>query len=164
MLEYPALLLLPPDATGCRSILEGPGGTLVGSARPREHGDLPWWRRPLWPVLEVRESEDEPLLFTVCRSWSLLPRREVCDADGRRVGYLHGEALDDAWGRRVAVRSWEGARNSGTFRLRNGKVLAWTEREKEGLRLTFAETAAGEPFLKMLLLGAALLLEASGRS
>ena len=156
MLEHTALLLLPPEPTRVRRIVDADSGAELGSARRREHGDLPWWRRPLWPVLEVRESDDEPLLFTVCRSWSLLPRRELCDADGRRIGYLHSDAITDAWGRRLAVRSWDGQRQNSTFRIRNGQVLAWADRDGAALRLTFGEATASEPFLKMLLLGAVL--------
>jgi hypothetical protein len=155
MLEHATLLLMPANSR-VRDIVDGPGGVPLGSARRRASTDLPWWRRPLWPILEVRESDDEPLLFTVRRCWSLLPRRELCDADGRRVGYLRGDALDDAWGRRVAVRSWDAERQISTFRGDHGQTLAWVEREGETVRLTFADNTVGEPFLRMLLLGAVL--------
>ena len=155
MLEHATLLLMPANSR-VRDIVDGPGGVPLGSARRRASTDLPWWRRPLWPILEVRESDDEPLLFTVRRCWSLLPRRELCDADGRRIGYLHSDAITDAWGRRLAVRSWDGQRQNSTFRIRNGQVLAWADRDGAALRLTFGEATASEPFLKMLLLGAVL--------
>jgi hypothetical protein len=162
MLEHHTLLLLPPEPTGVRRIVDAENAAALGSARRREHGGLPWWRRPLWPVLEVRESDDEPLLFTLRRAWGLLPRRELCDADGRRVGYLQGDAINDAWNRRIAIRSWDAARQASTFRTRNGNILAWAEREGAALRLTFGEMSAREPFLKMLLLGAALSAELNG--
>src|SRR5262245_23780140 len=38
------------------------------------------------PCLEVYEADDEPLLFTVRRSWLIISRWRVRDADGCLVG------------------------------------------------------------------------------
>jgi hypothetical protein len=157
MLEHAALLLPPPGPSGRRAIVAADTGVPLGFARRGGHAELPWWRRPLWPVLEVREQDDEPLLFTVRHCWSWRGRRELCDADGRRLGTLLGDAIDDLWGRRLALRSWTTNRTVSTFRTPRGQALASTSADEAGLCLTFAEPALGEPFLKMLLLGAVLL-------
>jgi hypothetical protein len=164
MLERPALLLLLPDASGGRVIVDAASGALLGSARWPKPPPLPWWRRPLRAVLEVREDDDdEPLLCTVRRCWSLWPRREVRDADDRRVGTFLGPLLDDALGRRLAVRTWDDNRLSSVIRTRYGEVLAWTVEETKGVRLEFGPLVAGEPFVKMLLLAATLFGEERGR-
>jgi hypothetical protein len=149
-------LLLPPAAAPRRPILAGDSGAAVGFACWRPADSVPWWRRPWRRVLEVHEQEDEPLLFTVRRCWTLLPRREVRDADGWRVGTLLGPLLEDDRGHRLAVRTWEAERGAGVFRSRRGVALAWAAPEGDALRLTFADAVADEPFVKMLLLGAAL--------
>jgi hypothetical protein len=156
MLEQRALLLLPPGPDARRPIVAADTGAAVGFACWSPPGALPWWRRPWRRVLEVRELEDEPLLFTVRRCWSLLPRREVRDADGWRVGTLLGPRLDDDRGRRLALRCWEAGGRASAFRTRRGELLAWSAEDGDSLRLTFGELVQDEPFVKMLLLGAAL--------
>src|SRR5436190_12680891 len=74
--------------------LHSAGGELVGVARRVRGG-----RWSLWPTLEVREAEDEPLLLTVRRAWSLWPRWDVLDAEGERVGVLAGDRVLDRWDR-----------------------------------------------------------------
>jgi hypothetical protein len=154
MLEQRALLL-PPSSAARRPIL-GDSGAALGFAVWRQAAPLPWWRRAWRSVLEVHENEDESLLFTVRRCWTLLPRREVREADGWRVGTLLGPLVDDERGRRLAVRSLEADRRTSTFRSRRGAALAWIAPEGEALRLTFGELVEGEPFVKMLLLAALL--------
>ncbi len=73
------------------------------ASRWEVEADGPWWRVFGRDVLAVHEHEDEPLLFTVRRAWSLLPRREVRDADGQRVGSLLGRLVQDRYGQTLAA-------------------------------------------------------------
>jgi hypothetical protein len=111
----------------------------------------PWWRR--WfsrGVLAVHEYEDEPLLFTIRCAWGLTRWREVSDADGQPVGTLLGRLVQDRHGRPLA------ALENGVFRDPNHQILAELTSTVVGLRLTFGDEIASEPFVKMLLLAATL--------
>ncbi len=90
------------------------------------------------------------MLFTIRRAWGLIPRREVCDADGQPVGTLIGRIVNDRHGRPLAVLE------NGVFRDADQNALGELSSTPEGLRLTFGNDIAGEPFVKMLLLAAAL--------
>jgi hypothetical protein len=157
MLEQRVLLLLPACDSATRAIVSADSGAPQGFAqwRPRKGA---WWRlRPA--VLAVHEDEDAPLLFTVRRWLALLPWREVRDAEGRRIGFLFGKWLSNRLGRRLArvERLDEGAY---AFRQPNGRLLGEVRLGPEGARLTFASEVEHEPFVKMLLLAAALALPA----
>jgi hypothetical protein len=158
MLEHRVLLVrsrtLSPTAPipgpGVQAILDGESGALLGYAR-WEVEPSPWWRRMFTRgVVAVHEEEDEPLLFTIRRAWGLIPRREVCDADGQPVGTLLGRLLHDRYGRQLA------ALENGVFRASDQHSLAELSSTPDGLRLTFGEEIASEPFVKMLFLAAAL--------
>lgn len=153
MLEHAALLVRPGDASGRRLILVADSGELAGFARWRTGGG---WRLLGPAVLEVREHEDEPLLCTLRRCWTLLPWYEVRDAEDHRIGRTLGAVIEDRDDCRFAVRREEGP-GQCTFQSRDGTPLAQLSAETEGLRLTFAGIIEREPFVKMLLLGAVLL-------
>jgi hypothetical protein len=125
----------------------------VGFVCRRAIASRPWWAWFTPPVLEVREQEDAPLVFTVRRRWPRR-RREVRDADGRLVGWLMGPVVGNRHGRRLAVLERTAGR--GVWRGPDGQELGRLESEGGRLRVTFAPSAAGDPFLKMLLLAAAL--------
>lgn len=151
MLEHHILLVRPrsPSPT-VQAILDGESGAALGYAR-WETEPAPWWRRMFSSgVLAVHEQEDEPLLFTIRRVWGFIPRREVCDADGQRVGTLLGRLVHDRYGRPLA------ALENGVFRDANQHALAELCTTADGLRLTFGIGIISEPFVKMLLLAAAL--------
>ena len=155
MLEGRELLLRPPDAGQVRAIMAADTGAAAGSARWRSPSG-PRWRRWLGRrVLEVREAEDEPLLFTVRRCWTLLPRYEVRDADGVRLGFLVGPWVLDEWGLRRAVRRNEGG--AASFESPRGERLAEVRAEGGGRRVRFGDRLDGEPLVKMTLLAAELL-------
>src|SRR3954454_14029752 len=103
MLETRTLLLRARTPDGVRPIVDAGTGAPLGYAHQTAPGGPAWWRWLAGPVLEVREQDDEPLLFTVRRAWALLPRREVRDAEGHWVGTLLGPYLEDRYGRRVAA-------------------------------------------------------------
>lgn len=156
MLEQPELLLQPWTAAGRRDI-RATTGLLVGFAS----WQLParaLWRRLLFPqVLEVREIEDESLLFTMQRSWTLLPWREVREAEGHFVGRILGGVVQDMAFCRFATRQDDrGAR--ALFVSPRGKSLAQLHDDEKGLRLVYTSAVEGDPFRKMLLLAAALAL------
>jgi hypothetical protein len=148
MLERRELLVRNVDGDGSRVIEDLATGSLLGSAR--SVAARAGWL-PSWPVLEVREAEDAPLVFTVRRSWSLVTRHEVRDADDRPVGALAGRIVTGRGGRRVAVLGPD-----GTFRDVDGRVLARVTYAKGGVELCFTDVVAADPFGKMLLLTAVL--------
>jgi hypothetical protein len=151
MLEYPTLLLRPRGASAAQAILDATTGALLGCARWQGG---PWWERLLRPTLAVHEHEDEPLLFTVRRCWSLRPRHEVRDAEGRRVGFLQGPRVRNRFGRELAVLRPEGG--AAAFCAPDGRSLARLTEGALGVQVAFSADTDADPFLKMLLLAAAL--------
>ncbi len=108
-------------------------------------------------ALEVCESEDESLLFTVRRQWGLEVRWEVCDADGHRVGMIGSEFLLDRFGRCLALVEPSGDAGRIHFRSLEGVELAALTLRGAEMLLRFALPPEGDPFVKMVLLGAALV-------
>jgi hypothetical protein len=155
MLESPSLLVRPPDAAAVRAVVEPATGAPLGSAR-RRRGRGFWGRWFGRPVLEVREHEDEPLLFTVRRCWGWPGGREVRDADGRFVGTLRGWCIWDRFGRPLAGRAAPGGPGYEELGSPEGRVLAILHYEISGIRLSFTPEVAADPFAKMLVLAAAL--------
>jgi hypothetical protein len=150
MLEHRVLLVRSRTPSSVQAIVDGDSGAALGYAR-WERTPSAWWRRAFCRgVLAVHEQEDEPLLLTIHRGWGWLSRRRVCDAEGKAVGVLFGRIIHDRYGRLLA------SLENGVFRGPDQSVLANLVRTEEGLRLTFSEDIAGEPFVKMLLLAAAL--------
>jgi hypothetical protein len=152
MLEQQLLVLRPRPAPTPQTIVEAAGGAPLGFTRWRPAGRLT--RLFLGPVLEVREQDDEPLLFTVRRCWRFAARHQVCDADDQPVGEFDRAQLLDRLGRLFSVRRREGARV--VFRTPSGCPVAEAEPVEEGLRLSFHAAVDNEPFAKMLLLAAVL--------
>jgi hypothetical protein len=151
LLEQPALLLGRP--AGPRRGLYTSAGVAVGFAewRPSVPGWLGWLR----PVLFVHEELDQPLLCSVQRSLVLLPRREVLDAEQERVGVVAWPWLLDRWGQPVIeARATPGRKV--LFLGLGRQMLGDCLRRGDGLRLEFAPAVRHDPFLKMLLLAAAL--------
>lgn len=154
MLEHHALLLLPPDAKGSRSIraAKAPSQTLGFACRRDPEGIWSWLD---YPVCEVHEEEDAPLLFTVRRRWTWPARFDVRDAEDVLVGSLVGRFVLNEFNRRIAERR----RLSNCLVALYGPVeepLATLEAGAAGLRVTFHAETERDPFVKMLLLAAAL--------
>jgi hypothetical protein len=142
----------------CR-IRAAPGRTLLGQARYQPPVSV--WKR-LWsrPVLEVVETEDESLLFTLHRLWGWGGAWwELRDADGRCVGTVSRGEIRDPLGRLVATVVPESSGPSRRLLARDGPELAAVTGAAEGRRVQFASVVDDNPFAKMLLLAVALLPE-----
>ncbi len=155
MLEKRVLLVRPRTAAATQPILDAESGQPLGFANWRPAAEGPWWRRLAPAVVAVHEQEDEPLVFTVHRPWSLWPRREVRDADGRPVGSLRGGRVFDSGGVAVAELAAVDSTPELVFRTRGRRELARLTPGPDGLRLAFSPDL-GDPFVRMLLLAAAL--------
>jgi hypothetical protein len=155
MLEQQLLVLRPNPAPTPQTFVEAVTGAPLGFTRWRTRGS--WLTRWfLGPVLEVREYEDEPLLFTVRRCWSFAARYLVCDAEDSPVGVLDRSHLLDRLGRLFTVRQREGERV--VFRTTSGCPVAEAEPVAQTVRLSFHAAVENQPFAKMLLLAAVLNL------
>jgi hypothetical protein len=167
MLEHPSLLILPwavatgprptPSVSRRRSILDPDTGRLLGFAG-RRPVRLPWGLRWLArTALEIHETEDESLLFTLCGPWLTLRAWEVFDSEDHLVGSLRGNLVRDRQGRTLAVVQQCPA---ATFRFLTpenvelGSLLP----NGRGNRITFSEELVGDPFARMLLLAGGLAL------
>jgi hypothetical protein len=151
MLEHRVLLVRSRTLSSVQAIVDGESGVALGYARWQAEGSH-WWRRLFGcGVLAVHEQEDEPLLLTLRPTWGWLPYRRVCDAEGKSIGALLGRVIHDRRGRTLATLE------NGIFCSPDRRVLAELTATTEGLRLTFSDDIAGEPFIKMLLLAAALM-------
>ena len=169
MLEEGILLLRPcstfPAApAGLASltpsqVIHACSGAVLGVAGWRKPQSWTWLSWLLPPVLAVHENDDAPLLFTVHRRWRWLSSWEVRDADGRVVGTVCGPLLRDRLGRRLALCEREESDNSVRVRDDTGCHLMSLTTLPHERRLTFALAVEKDPFLKMLLLAAALLLD-----
>ncbi len=154
MLEHRALLVRPRSPSGVRCIIDGESGKPLGFARWEIETTHSWWPFFARSILAVREQEDEPLLCTLRHAWGLLPRCEVRDAEGNRVGscsYM-GRIIRDRYGRRLGSFHSEDC----TVRSPTRRVLAEWSATTDGVRIIFRDDIAGEPFVKMLLLAACL--------
>ena len=164
MLELARLLIsswlapLPGEREWQRKIRDAETATDVGRAvwQPRL---IHRWLGPLWPAfIEVREIDDEPLLFTARRVWALWPRWEIADADQRGLGSVRGSWLTDLQRRRIAQLHYSVSHDVCRIQAINGDMLATMTARGAGQELHFAERLAEEPFLKMLVLAFAVTL------
>jgi hypothetical protein len=174
MLENSPLLLrpctaLPAETAGDAARLE-PAYTIFDALTGAALGFAGWRRRggfwPRWlarPVLAVHECDDAPLVFTVHGLWGLSGRWEVCDAEGNVLGSLCGPLIKDRFGRNIAL--WESlAGQGGRARDGDGRELLTLTADPEGVRVAFPPDGDGSPFLRMLLLAAALMHAPSGHA
>lgn len=154
MLETHVLLLHPADAGQSRRIADAATGKPVGFARIQPGTERGWLGLLLGPTLAVHEQEEEPLLFTVRRSF-LWPQREVRDAEEVCVGYMSRRAIRDR--NRLLYAEARPHAAGVSYQCVNGALLAITRDTSTGLELIFKEVIYADPFAKMLLLAAALL-------
>lgn len=160
MLEKASLLLMPwvipapPKRMemATRRILDADTDQPLGLAR--RHGSL--WSGKLTRLrLEILETEDESLVSTwhgpswLRRAW------EARDADNVLIGHFRKGRLWDRLGRVLAEMRHDGE-DEIYFLTPGGQELAALVRKVDGWALTFAAELENEPFVKMLLLGAAL--------
>jgi hypothetical protein len=107
-----------------------------------------WFHWLSWPIVEVREGDDEALLFTIDRYRGLQTTWIVRDADERLVGKLRGRSIWDPADRVVAQADGE------DWQTPAGQRVATLEPSPDGLLLTFHGDI--NPFLRMLLVAAAV--------
>jgi hypothetical protein len=159
MLEHSELLLRVQEADSAVpqvAILEGATAGLLGSARWHGgRGRLAWLRWWAPPLVRVHESEDEPLLMSLRRGWGA--RWLVQDADAIPVGRLCGGLLLDRKDIGIAVLRRAPSRTEAVYEDTLGQVLATTTRQAGGVQLTFLPEAPASPFVRMVLLAAALI-------
>jgi hypothetical protein len=162
MLETTCLLVQPwvaapsggsAEGRPSRLILDAASGKQLGLAR------LGWRRSLAWfvhPQVTVAESPDESLLFTLHRT--LLPPRAwyVHDADGGWVGTVYRRHIRFHSGRPLARIEPLAGSGGETYRNPEGRELAVLRIIGPNRQLTFADWLGGNPFLRMLLLAAAL--------
>lgn len=169
MLERPGLLLglwqrPAPLAPGgpmqelYRPVLDAHSRQPLGLVRGKRSDRRPLWRwldRQVWQVLE---SEDESLLLTLYGPWSFLKPWEVHDAEERLVCTIAARAILDSAGDLRA--HWTGPGYSGQYSFRDARdrELAQVHTEPDGLELLFTVLIQDDPYAKMALLGAALVL------
>jgi len=135
-------------------------------------------KRLLTTKLEVRETEDESLVFTVHRTFGWWrPRIDVYDADDHLMGYGQNRASCGHGGYRIYDRrnllfaEMKGALQGGNgcFLAPDGRQLGtvtrqWIEPRAEArvpashYLVSISDELAEQPLAKMLLLGAALAI------
>jgi hypothetical protein len=126
-------------------ILESDRQCEMGVARhlPRLH-----WRQWLSaPTIEVLESEDEALLFTLDRYWGLHPTWLIRDADQRLVGRLRGESAWEADGRFLG--QWRQDEHRRWFMAAGRELAELQFPDSRTVTLTFRDD---NPFTRMILL------------
>jgi hypothetical protein len=165
MLERQTLLLRPwPPAGARREVVDPETGAVLGFVRRRAGGVRGWGRWTAASVLAVYEAGDEPLLCTVQRFWWFGRFWELREADGHRVATIRRREITDRWGRPLAVRE-SGAGGAVVWAANPGaEALATLTATADGVRLRFADAVAGQPFVKMALLAAALVAQGKAAS
>ncbi|HYV39544.1 MAG TPA: hypothetical protein VE988_27895 [Gemmataceae bacterium] len=119
------------------------------------------WLRWLSPrTLEVYETPDQSLVFTLRRGWGWLTAWHLVDADDRLVGTFRGRALLDGFGHFLAVIEPPDDLGCGRFLAVEGRELGEYALEPHQTKVTFAAELEGNPFARMLLLGAVLVRQA----
>jgi hypothetical protein len=110
--------------------------------------------------MEVFETSDESLVFSLRRSRGWPAAWQLLDAEERVVGTLRGRALYDGFGYFLAVIEAPDHSGAGRFLSADGRILGRFQMQGEGTTVTFAPDLEGNPFARMLLLGAVLVQEA----
>jgi hypothetical protein len=175
MLEHDILLLQPWDlykrsplhagveasaSHATWAILEPNTRTLVGLARPGAKIGGFWKRCFGRALLAIYESEDEPLLCTLRHRWGLSSTWELRDADGHAVGRIARTGIQGPLNRYLIPVSRTNGPGTDFFDLQ-GRRLAALIRQRDGRLLSFAVECKGDPFARMLMLGAALVMNDS---
>jgi hypothetical protein len=133
------------------------GAVPLGQVRAIRLGRWPW----LTPqTLEVLETEDASLVLTLRHGWFGFGRWRVTDAEERTLGSILTPHVLDAEGQRFATVVQ--AATPGKWQLLRGADLCaeMTIAADGSLRLEFASALEENPFLRMMLLGAALVRQA----
>ena len=143
------------DRTGWgRPVSEPATGTPLGFVRATK---VRPWRWLTAQRLDVLETEDASLLMSLRHPWLGCGRWHVIDAENRRLGVVQlPHVLDGDRGRLGIV---EVERGIGRFRRMSGEVCATFDSNGGGLTIRHAVDSDPNPFLRMVILGAALALD-----
>lgn len=107
--------------------------------------------------IDVCETEDASLLLSLEHGWFRFGHWDIVDAERTRVGGVVGRHLLDDQGLRLAT-IWNDGPVTRAIRDRGGKALAQLETAAGGaIGLRFANDLDLNPFVRMVLLGAAIL-------
>jgi hypothetical protein len=156
MLEQAHLLIQRGEGETVWTIADADTLQPLGLARWRPWTGPPWLAWLARPFLDVFESEDEPLVFSIRRVWALSSKWEVRDAEGRRVALLQRGFLVDAFGQVAATNQKRAAGGPTRFRS-SAQELAHATWAADGVRLEFVPELEGYPLVKMALLAAVLI-------
>lgn len=166
MLERQTLRLMPwtwaapgdgklPTLDRSRAVLAPESAAMLGFAR--------LVRGPSWfgcgpQRIDVCETEDASHLLSLEQGWFSFGRWDFYDAERTRIGGMVGRHVLDERGFRSASIWQEGAALHA-IRGRGGALLAWIETHGAGTTLLrFADDLDANPFMRMVLLAAALAL------
>jgi hypothetical protein len=163
MLECSALLLgswttASATSQGGRSrSVRAVGGEALGFVHQRDDeqsGWLGWFGRQR---IDVLESPDDSLVFSLQRGRLAMAGWELFDADDRHVGTIRGRALMDGCGYLLAAVEAPDATGRGRFLSAEGRVLGEYQVKAKETTVHFAAQLEGNPFARMLLLGGLLI-------
>jgi hypothetical protein len=115
-----------------------------------------WFGSIAWPVVEVLESEDESLLFTLDRYVGFRASWLVRDADGHRLGTIRGQEVRDGSGQALGCLRWNADGRQGRWLGMGGQELGAVLRTREGLEVVFGSELEENPFAKMVFLATLL--------
>jgi hypothetical protein len=174
MLESPGLLLgswqRPPQTVSggpapglFRWVLDARSRQPLGLIRSKRSDRGPLWRWLERQVWQVFETEDESLLLTLYGPWSFLKPWEVHDAEDRLICTMASRAVLDSAGDLRAY--WTGPAPPGHYCFRDAadRELAQLHSSPDGLELLFTALIQDDPYAKMALLGATLVLSEQRR-
>jgi hypothetical protein len=113
-----------------------------------------WFERS---VHEVLEGEDESLLFTLRGPVGFWKPWQIDDAEENRVASISGKMIFDQQAQFQAYLE-SNADGDGLLLDRNRMELGRIRKNEEGTLLVFHPITDNDPFLRMALLGAALVL------
>jgi hypothetical protein len=138
-----------------RPVLDAASRQFLGfaAATPARGRALAWFRRM---GLEVYESDDASLLFRIYPPWLFSWTWDVFDAEQRHIGIIFRGMLFDTSGERFGLLSLSSAGDRGKFVNGSGVDLAAFELRDDDIYLHFRRSVEGQPFVRMILLGAVL--------
>jgi hypothetical protein len=112
--------------------------------------------------LDVYETDDAAHLLSLTRSWGMLRLWEVDDAEDRHVGSVYTKTIVSSEGDRLGYLDRE-TDEQGRILDSNGVVLLRFGKSPDGLEVVFQAKATANPFVRMLMLGCVLALDAVPR-
>jgi hypothetical protein len=163
MLESQVLWLSPAEvATTGRAGSNATRRRVLGGSARREIGHiverpLRWWPGRVRAWVSAFEGPDESAVFSGRRAGWLPGDWDVFDADGKVVGMIRGPYLFAADGTLVGTQAAGQERHAGRIIDSDSNAVARWQPEQGGARIEFADALAGQPFIKMTIVIAALI-------